>query len=658
MKRKILSYCIIALFLIGSFATVGIGKQAAYNEKTIAVQFSELKASLATIESNTFIQLSIGNADQALYTAGEPILPMYTTVLEFPLGTIITNVECVPQDIQTMTLPYKILPAPAPIALNAENPVADYTANEAIYTSAQYFPDSWVQYSTGGGLNSYNQHTTFLTLRTFPVRYSPATNTIQYMKNAEVKVSYKNPVQPMTFGPGYQLVIIAPKTFSSGLQKLVDHKIAYGINTTLMTTEDIYAQYTGYDKPEQIKNFIKYALDTWNTQYVLLVGGMKGYLFGNGGRDDANQGSKNWYVPVRYTNLDEGGSEHDPGYISDLYYADIYDSYGNFSSWDSNNDHIYARWYGTQKDIIDLYPDLSVARLPCRNTYELKTMVNKIIAYESTPADPSWFNKIVLVGGDSFDDRPQGSNMLEGEVSTSFVYNESMATTFTDVDLFASNRNISNDLTPTPTNLIREISAGCGFLYFDGHGSPDSWNTHWFDAFTWGKGKTPGGLEIYQMPKLKNGNKLPVCVVGGCHNSMFNVSFFWTFQNNSHTWTYRLPIPRCWSEWMVAKNNGGAIACMGNTGLGYGLVGSINGTPACYQGLGGYVERTFFQSYNESTSKILGDAWTGAITKYLQVWPGMQDQADCKTVEEWIVLGDPSLKIAGYPASAAEGLFN
>ncbi len=48
----------------------------------------------------------------------------------------------------------------------------------------------------------------------------------------------------------------------------------------------------------RLNTIIKYALDTWNTQYVMLVGGMKNYLLGNGGRDDANQGVKGWYVPV------------------------------------------------------------------------------------------------------------------------------------------------------------------------------------------------------------------------------------------------------------------------------------------------------------------------------------------------------------------------
>jgi hypothetical protein len=575
---------------------------------------------------------------------------MSIKTFEFPLGTTITSIDFIPQGIKTMTVPNKILPAPQAVTTDTENPQAQYIADESIYSSAQYFPDNWFDYSTGGGLNINMQHTTFLNIRTFPVRYNPATNTVQYIQNAIITVNYKLPAQPMIVTSTYQLVIITPKAFASDLKKLVDDKVAKGITTNLTTLEDIYAKYTtGYDEPENIKLFIKDAVHDWGTQYVLLVGGYKGYLQGRGGRDTVSKGVTNWYLPVRYTDLDEGGSEHDPGYISDLYYADIYDSHGNFSSWDPNHDHVYAKWVGMGKDIIDLYPDVAVGRIAARTTKELNIILNKIITYSAAPSDPSWFKTMVLVGGDSFDDRPYNLNVPEGEYSTSFTYNESMrAAGFTATKLFASNHNKSLDtLTPTPKNIVREVSKGCGFLYFDGHGNPLSWNTHWLDMFTWGRGQTPGGLNDYGMIGFKNKDKLPVCIVGGCHNSMINISLIWSLDSKDmFTWVYGQPTPRSWSEWMVAKNKGGAIACIGNTGLGYGLVGQTeDGLPACISGLGGYVERTFFKSYNESTSKTFGNAWTGAITKYLQTWPGMAQQADAKTVEEWLPLGDPSLVI-------------
>ena len=58
-------------------------------------------------------------------------------------------------------------------------------------------------------------------------------------------------------------------------------------------------------------------------------------------RDDANQGTQDWYLPVRYANII---SDTDPGLISDLYYACIYDASGNFSSWDTNNDGEFATY--------------------------------------------------------------------------------------------------------------------------------------------------------------------------------------------------------------------------------------------------------------------------------------------------------------------------
>jgi len=608
-----------------------------------------------TIQSTVYSQITLGGVDQTYYVAGEPLLPMSVKTLEFPLGTDIVSVEMIPQGIQTMTVPNTILPAPQPVTLDQQNPVAQYIADESIYSSAQFFPDTWFDYSTGAGLNDNMQHTTFLSIRTFPVRYSPATNTIQYMQSATLTVNYKTPTQPVLYNDTYKLVIIAPNAWSGDLTKLVNDKIAKGTTTKFMTLEEIYTNYTtGYDKPEDIKLFIYDAVKNWGTQYVMLVGGYKGYLQGRGGKDDSSQGVKNWYFPVRYANIDEGGTEHDPGLISDLYFADVLDSHMNFSSWDSNHDHIYGYWHtgmgGPGKDIIDLYPDVAVGRIAARNTYELNIIVNKILTYEASTPNPSWFKNVVLIGGDSFDDRPYGTDVPEGEYSTSLAFNESLKPLgFTATKLYSTNHNKSLDtLTPTPANIQREVSKGCGFLYFDGHGNPLSWNTHWFNMITWGRGQTPGGLNDFTMMKLKNNDKLPVCIVGGCHNSMINISLLWSLDSKDEfTWVYGQPTPRSWSEWIVAKKGGGAIGCFGNTGLGYGAIGDNNhdGINDCAQYLGGYIEAMYLKSYNAASVKTFGGSWTGAITRYLTAFPGMADQADCKTVEEWLPLGDPSLVI-------------
>ncbi len=454
-----------------------------------------------------------------------------------------------------------------------------------------------------------------------------------------------NEKYPNLLGGEYDMVIIAPAKFSSTLNKLIDHKNSVGINTILKTTEEIYDEYTGVDKPEQIKYFIKDALDTWEIKYVLLVGGMKSYLYGVS-RDDINQGSKSWYVPVRYcNNIDDW----EPGFISDLYFADIYDSEMNFSSWDSNEDGIYAAWGipSVENDVLDLYPDVYVGRLPCRNKIEVSIMVKKIIKYEMTLADPTWFNKMVVVGGENWND--PGTDWLEGEL----VCNKALSymPEFSAVKIFASNRD-SGGLVPTKKDIKKTVSEGCGFLLFSGFGNPFNWNTHWPGDFeTW-----TGGINCYHLPMLSNKEKLPICIIGGNCLSQFNVTLLATLRNDPFMHTMGVPISECFSWRLTRKINGGSIATIGATGASYGLIGNmyddIDGDgiddPDCVEGYNGYITREFFDIYNQSVD-ILGETWGGTITKYIDTWPDTWDEIDSKTVQEWVLFGDPSLKIGGYP---------
>jgi hypothetical protein len=380
----------------------------------------------------------------------------------------------------------------------------------------------------------------------------------------------------------------------------------------------------------------------------MLVGGLKSMIYANP-RDDINQGTTGYYLPVRYTNNREPGVEYDPGFISDLYYADIYDSEGNFSSWDSNHDGVYARWSNVPgKDIIDLYPDVYVGRLAARNKLFLRVMINKIINYEKQPADPSWYNKMIVLGGDT--DEDPGTDYYEGEVTCDFVLTKYMSS-YTPVKIYASNTDPL--MTPETKNIVREISKGAGHLLFDGHANPASWTTHYPNDFeTWA-----GGIQVNDMIKLHNGAKLPVCIVGGCHNSQFNVSMIWCLSdadNSKHSWCYGYPIPDCWSEWMTRKIGGGTIATMGNTGLGYGAAGEngdIDGDgvndPDCVEALGGYQEAMYYKAFTEGANHV-GAAWGQSISLYLDTFPGMADQIDCKTVQQFPLLGDPSLMIGGY----------
>jgi hypothetical protein len=136
-------------------------------------------------------------------------------------------------------------------------------------------------------------------------------------------------------------------------------------------------------------------------------------------------------------------------------------------------------------------------------------------------------------------------------------------------------------------------------------------------------------------------------------NKIYEVSgidLFQRFEGSFYT-----PLPECFGWYIVRQPQGGAIASIGNTGTGYGRTsnqGDIDGDgindPDCIEGLGGYLETLFFKAYGQKNCTYVGDAWQQAITDYLLIYPGMKDQSDAKTVEQWVLLGDPSLKIGGY----------
>jgi len=97
-----------------------------------------------------------------------------------------------------------------------------------------------------------------------------------------------------------------------------------------------------------------------------------------------------------------------------------------------------------------------------------------------------------------------------------------------------------------------------------------------------------------------------------------------------------------WGWVMTRKDGGGAIATIANTGLGYGQPGE-----ECLERRGRYMELMFFKSYGEGRT-VLGETHGEGIAYFLNKFPPMEDRIDCKIVQQWALLGDPSLQIGGY----------
>jgi dihydroorotate dehydrogenase len=86
----------------------------------------------------------------------------------------------------------------------------------------------------------------------------------------------------------------------------------------------------------------------------------------------------------------------------------------------------------------------------------------------------------------------------------------------------------------------------------------------------------------------------------------------------------------------------GAIATIGNTGIGYAWLGSrtlIHGS--------GYFGPEFFRLYSEEGMENIGQAQSQAMTNYI-IDHGVEFWSHVKMMCEWILLGDPSLMMGGY----------
>jgi len=415
------------------------------------------------------------------------------------------------------------------------------------------------------------------------------------------------------------LLIITPSKYVKALQPLQDHKNTNGIKTSIVTLNRIYDDiWYGCDNPEKIKLFIKKAYDETQIKYVLLVGDFR-------------------TVPIRYVH---NADSFEPYFISELYYADIIDKNGSFSSWDTNNNGLFGEWTGeeAQDKDIDLYPDVCVGRLACRNIVEVNIMVSKIITYESTTYAEEWFHRIVGVAGDMY---PPGSYPFptpayEGE--DNILTDISYLSGFDNTTLFASDGSF------TGTNdVLREVNKGCGFLVFYGHGNPSVWSTHPpDDNSVWIE-----GLSVKTMSRLRNHEMLPICVVNSCHNLQFDVNVFNIF---TQAFGYMTWIPECWGWKLTRKIGGGSIATIGYSGLEL-----TKEDKESQEGAADYLDNSFFYSYGVKRIDVLGEVWKESIARYLDAYPIDWDTPaawdfamDAKTVQQWVLLGDPSLQIGGY----------
>ncbi|MBS3749589.1 MAG: hypothetical protein KGY67_07830 [Candidatus Thermoplasmatota archaeon] len=599
--KKIISFLVIALFVM-QIVPILPAEDDDVQVKTITESFTKPDF---LIQKN-MMKINIDEANEHFSKSMYYSLPQLTKQLSFPIGTTIKSITGFPKNIHTEPTLFHPPITPTPVLLS--NIDAQPTISTTLNNRTQQISTlhSWLTYDIKSGIIKNNPE---LILKLFinPVLFNADEQTINWIEEIEIKITYAEPKnQPLQQGSVYDLIIITSEDFSDELIPLANHKNQYNRSTKIVTLDEItngaYFPVQGRDLQENIKYFIKSSIEKWGTSFVFLVGDSES-------------------MPTRNTHIHASSGDSEV-FVSDLYYADIYNETGSFSSWDTNNNDIFAEYdWGMEErtDEMDLLPDVFLGRAACIDETQVTTIVNKIITYETQEAfTTNWFTNLTVIGGDSFTpNHGEDTGTNEGELVNQEVID--IMEGFIPTKVWDSNGAL-NGLNPTGiTSINNAINTGCGFVDFSGHGAPWVWTTYPNNG-TRQTLPTPTGLyRNTEIGQLSNGDQLPIVITGACSVGKFNED------DNCFSWSF------------LANPNGGGIASAGATALGYAYIGKW-----VTRGLIEKMTLNMFEAYQDGASTF-GEMWANALTDYLS-WN--MDAVDYKTMLEWQPFGDPSLRIA------------
>jgi len=174
-------------------------------------------------------------------------------------------------------------------------------------------------------------------------------------------------------GQTYDHVVVTTDSFVPQILPLCEWlETSAGMRDTVVLVEDVCVSFQGRDEQERLRNFIRYAYQSWSTTHVLLGGDVE-------------------IVPCRRCFVD-ARVHHPLLYDSipcDLYYADL------DGDWDLDGDNLF----GEPEDSCDLYPDLFVSRLPATTIGAVDLLVGKLLIYLGNP-EAEYLDQVLLAGFD------------------------------------------------------------------------------------------------------------------------------------------------------------------------------------------------------------------------------------------------------------------
>ncbi|MCF7885145.1 MAG: T9SS type A sorting domain-containing protein [Candidatus Marinimicrobia bacterium] len=449
---------------------------------------------------NNYDIVRLANYD-LMQQPGHPALPFYLYQFRIPSNRQLTEIEI--NTINKDTLPgnFNILPGSKQYILS-QKPAAVKLARSSIYNSSKPYPAQIIKKRAVGYLAGEK----IATLQIFPLIYYPKQKKVVLITDLDITIrdtlssgrmekasrsqksnlSFTKNFPEIHFGEfnalkshhiidttNHPYVIITSNTLHNSFKKLSEWKTQKGLNAKIINTEYIETNYNGEDLQAKIRDFIIFAKNNWNTQWVLLGGDTE-------------------IIPARYTwafDCEANSVAGENDIPCDLYFSDL------DGNWDRDGDGIY----GEVADSIDMYPDIFVGRLPVENQNEANAIIKKIIEYEKSPNQDNILNMLFLamvLWQEPYTDAAIGKDFIDSV----FVPER-----FDPINKLYESRGKGK-----VSNVISQINSGINIINHNGHA--------WYSSMGVGSHEY---LLIEDMDSLQN-NVYPLLYSIGCWPAAFD----------------------------------------------------------------------------------------------------------------------------------------
>ncbi|MFH1501771.1 MAG: C25 family cysteine peptidase [Candidatus Eisenbacteria bacterium] len=512
---------------------------------------------------------------------GMPALPIAGASILLPPGEELVSVRVIPGDRVVLAGAHIVAPGQRQYPLSFVGPVA---RDEADYQGLGLFPEDRMGepsfgYFRGHGIASVALH---------PVEYDPATGELSYYRSMDVEVTsapssearltaermlrtdagtrsrlerlVDNPAKRAQYSlvhearpvsraldPSleYKYLIVTTDSWDDYLGTYADFQTQRGYKAGIYLKSWIVSNYPGDDDQMKIRNFIIDAYNTWDIDYVLLVGDAR----------DANG------IPHRgMWNNAYGETEND--IPCDLYYA------GLDGNWNTDGD---AQWGEYNPEEADLYPELTIGRACVDDVAGVQNFVNKTFLYVDSPIVGECDE--ALMAGELLWSSP----LTYGGTYKNQVKNGSSADGYTTVG-FPGTMNVGTlydmDATWSKTTLINMMESGLNIVNHLGH-----CNTQYSMK-----------MDNSDIPSFDNdgtNHTLNFVYSQGCYNGAFD---------DRDPYGY---VGDCFAEEFTTDDDG-AVAVVMNSRYGWGDPGGTNGSSQ-------YFDREFFDAMFDEGIYPLGE---------------------------------------------------